>query len=72
MVVLIERLLPDDGAADPVSLADLNVLVLLSGPERTLREYGNLLARAGLRLNRVIGSAPPFSFIEASAGLAAP
>jgi SAM-dependent methyltransferase len=66
-VVLIERLLPDDGAAGPVSLADLNMLVVLPGRERTLGEYAALFKRAGLRLNRVISITSPFSVIETSA-----
>jgi SAM-dependent methyltransferase len=66
-VVLIERILPDDGAAGPASLADLNMLVVLPGRERTLGEYGALLTRAGLRLNQVTSGTSPFSVIEASA-----
>jgi SAM-dependent methyltransferase len=66
-VVLIERLLPDDGTAGPQSLADLNMLAVLPGRERTLGEYAALFARAGLRLNRVISSISPLSIIEASA-----
>src|SRR5262249_34504831 len=66
-VVLIERILPDDGAAGPASLADLNMLVVLPGRERTLREYAALLARAGLRVNQVTSGTSPFSVIEASA-----
>ncbi|MGO9397674.1 MAG: methyltransferase [Xanthobacteraceae bacterium] len=45
-VVVIERLLPDEGAAGLLSLADLNMLVVLPGRERTLREYADLFARA--------------------------
>jgi len=63
-IVLIERLLPDDDAAGPASLVDLNMLVVLPGRERNLREYADLLARAGLRLDRVISSVTPFSVME--------
>jgi SAM-dependent methyltransferase len=66
-VVLIERMMPEDGGASQMSLADLNMLVLLPGRERTEREYAALIARAGLRLDRVIAIASPVSVIEASA-----
>ena len=46
---------------------DLNMLVLLTGRERTAGQYRDLLARAGLRLDRVVSTASPFSIIEASA-----
>jgi SAM-dependent methyltransferase len=67
-VVMIERLLTDDDAAGPASLVDVNMLVVLPGRERSLREYADLFAHAGLRLGRVISSVPPFSVIESSAG----
>jgi SAM-dependent methyltransferase len=66
-VVIVERLMPEDDRASRTPLADLNMLVLLPGRERTLREYGDLVARAGLRLDRVTGTASPFSVIEATA-----
>jgi len=45
---------------------DLNMLVVLPGRERTAGQYGHLLARAGLRLQRIVETASPFSLIEAS------
>jgi len=66
-LVLIEHSMPEDDHASPVSLVDLNMLVLLPGRERTVREYADLLARVGLHLNRVIGIAPPLILMEASA-----
>jgi SAM-dependent methyltransferase len=66
-VILIERLLTDGVATGPVSLVDVNMLAVLPGRERTEREYADLVARAGLRLDRITGSVPPFSIIETSA-----
>ena len=52
-VVLVERVMPEDDRASQTSLSDLNMLVVLPGRERTAREYAGLIARAGLRLDRV-------------------
>jgi SAM-dependent methyltransferase len=66
-VVLVEQVIPLDDRASQVPLVDLNMLVLLPGRERTVREYADLFARARLRLDRVTGTASPFSVIEARA-----
>jgi len=65
-VVVIERVIPEDDRPSEAALADVNMLVLLPGRERTLREYAGLLARAGLRLARVTETALQFNVIEAS------
>ncbi|WP_433200728.1 hypothetical protein ACQP1G_09030 [Nocardia sp. CA-107356] len=44
---------------------DLAVLLSIGGRERTAAEYGDLLARGGLRLRRVVATAGPHSIIEA-------
>ena len=59
--------MPEDDHTSQSSLFDLNMLVVLPGRERTAREYAGLIARAGLRLDRVIGIAPPLLLMEASA-----
>jgi SAM-dependent methyltransferase len=66
-VVLVERVMAEDDRQSQTSLLDLNMLVLLPGRERTAQEYIGLIARAGLRLDRIISSASPVSVIEASA-----
>jgi hypothetical protein len=38
---------------------------MTGGTERTGAEYRDLLARAGFRLERVVGARSPFSVIEA-------
>jgi SAM-dependent methyltransferase len=66
-VVLVERVMPEDDRTSQASLADLNMLVVLPGRERTAREYAGLIARADLRLDCLIDTASPFSVIQASA-----
>ena len=68
-VVLVERVLPESDCGSEASLADLNMLVLLPGRERTQREYADLISRAGLRLDRVTGATSSINVIEASVGL---
>jgi hypothetical protein len=41
------------------------MLVSPGGAERTEQEYRELLAAAGLRLNRIVPTRSPFSIIEA-------
>jgi O-methyltransferase/methyltransferase family protein len=54
-LVLVERQLPDDpGAAPPVFLADLEMLVNVGGRERTTEEYAALFERSGLELARTV------------------
>jgi SAM-dependent methyltransferase len=66
-VVLVERVLPDDGRPSFAPLADLNMLVLLPGRERTAKQYSKLLEAAGLHLDRVIDISSAMQLIEASA-----
>ncbi len=68
-VLIIERLIPEDGGDPmPTLLSDINMLVITGGQERTNAEYGELLEAAGLRLSRVQPVAFPYGVIE---GLAA-
>jgi len=66
-VILVERVLPEDGRPGYAPLADLNMLVLLPGRERTAKQYAKLFEAAGLRLDRVIETASAMQIIEASA-----
>jgi len=65
-VVLVERVLPESDCGSEASLADLNMLVLLPGRERTQRQYADLISRAGLRLDCVTDATSSISVIEAS------
>lgn len=68
-LVLLERILPE--RADQSRLAfeavmgDLQMMVVLGGRERTNAEYGDLLARAGLRMTRFVPTASGFGVVEA-------
>jgi O-methyltransferase domain/Dimerisation domain len=64
-VILLEMLI---GAANEPGLAkwvDIEMLAIAGGRERTETEYAELLAKAGLRLARVVHTTSPFGVIEA-------
>lgn len=72
-VVIIERLMPEPvDARHPLVQADLNMLVLNGGAERTRSEYEVLIAQAGLRLDDVTSIESVYGFCaliaKASAG----
>lgn len=71
-LLVIERLRPDNPGHDPgdrnVARTDLNMLVSLSGRERSRREYARLFAHAGLRLSSVRKTEAEWSVLEASHG----
>jgi hypothetical protein len=64
-VLIVERLISNDPAeAVPVLLADMSMLILTGGQERTNAEYGALLTAAGLNLVKVLPVATPYGVIE--------
>lgn len=63
-VLIIEMPIPDGNAPCYGKWTDVNMLVMLGGRERSLADYRTLLARAGLRLNRVIQTNSVFSVLE--------
>jgi SAM-dependent methyltransferase len=64
-VLILERLIPEDGR-DPVPtlLSDINMLMLTGGKERSNAQYGELLHTAGLKLGTVHPVAFPYGVIE--------
>jgi hypothetical protein len=64
-VVVAEMMIVEDGRPSPAVLLDLNMLVMLSGKERTEQEYGSLFERAGLRTSGVFSTDSPMYVIEA-------
>jgi hypothetical protein len=46
-------------------MADMQMMVMLGGRERTLDEFRGLLESAGFQLTRVIPTESPFQLIEA-------
>jgi hypothetical protein len=65
-LLLVEMVIPPDNSPSMAQAMDLNMLVLLTGRERTESEYRDLLAAGGFKLERVIHTHSPFSVIDAS------
>jgi hypothetical protein len=64
-LLLIEMVLPPANIPHPGKLLDIMMLTGPGGKERTETEYADLLAKARLRLTRVIPTASSASIIEA-------
>ena len=64
-VLIVERLIPEDGS-DPTAtlLSDVNMLIMTGGEERTNAQYGQLLAASGLTIGHVLPVAYPYGVIE--------
>jgi hypothetical protein len=67
-LLVIERLLPDTPEPSPVFLADLTMLVVTGGRERSRQEFATLLSSAGYHIERIMPTSGPFSVIEATRG----
>jgi hypothetical protein len=65
-VFIVEMVIPDDNSPSLASLMDLNMMVMLPGRERALKEYKGLLDASGLKFERVLTTHSPFQIIEAS------
>ena len=65
-ILLVEMVIPADNSQSMAQAMDLNMLVLLTGKERTELQYRDLLAAAGFKMERAIPTQSPFSIIEAS------
>ncbi len=67
-LLVIEVLVPERMGSSPldagIAVADLNMLVLTGGRERTEAEYRGLLARSDLRLERVLPTPSALSVME--------
>lgn len=63
-VLVAETIVPTGNERHPIKVMDLNMLVVTGGLERTQEHYERLLARAGLRLARVIATRSPLSILE--------
>lgn len=64
-VLLLEGVIRKGDDPDPHKFIDLEMLTMCTGKERTEREYRQLLASAGLRLNRIVRTKQPIDIIEA-------
>lgn len=64
-LLIIETVIPPGNAPHPGKTQDISMMVLAGGQERTESEYASLLARAGLRLSRVVPTESAVSLVEA-------
>lgn len=64
-VLLVEAVVADGNNQDFGKILDLEMMVSPGGKERTAAEYEDLLARAGLRMTRIVPTKSPYSVIEA-------
>ena len=67
VVLVVERVLGRSGHEVDVAFADLNMMVLPGGRERSEEEYAALFATADLQLRRVVHTDGPLSILEAVA-----
>jgi hypothetical protein len=64
-LLIVEMVLPPGNTPHPGKMLDMMMLVGPGGLERTADEYGELLAKAGMRLTRVVPTTTPVSVVEA-------
>ena len=64
-LLIIEMVLPAGNTPHPGKMLDMMMLVGPGGQERTEQEYSTLLAKANLRLTRVVPTESPVSVVEA-------
>jgi len=64
-LLIVEMVLPPGNTPHPGKLLDLVMLVCPGGCERTEQEYAALLAKADLRLTRVVPTESAVSVVEA-------
>lgn len=64
-ILIIEPIVEDNNRYSFAKLYDIQMLVGRSGgKERTKEEYGTIIKDAGLKLNRIVQTAAPFSILE--------
>ena len=67
-VLLVETVVPAGNEPHYSKVLDLSMLVLPGGVERTVEEYRELFAAAGLRLTSIVPTRSPLSIIEGVKG----
>jgi hypothetical protein len=63
-VLLIELVVPEGNEPSPAKLVDIQMLITMSGKERTEAEYRQLLEASGFRLTRIVPTSSPMHIIE--------
>ena len=66
-IIVIEMLLGEIGESGFAPFSDLNMMVMLTGQERTLTKYRALFKQANFRLVKSSALRPPMTVIEAVA-----
>jgi hypothetical protein len=64
-LLIVEFVLPEGDAPHFGKLVDMVMLAVPGGEERTAAEYGALLAKAGLKMTRVVPTESDVSIVEA-------
>jgi hypothetical protein len=64
-VLLVETVIPDHDGDFSGKVADMEMLVMNDGRERTVEEYRRLLDQAGFEMTQVIATGTDFSLVEA-------
>lgn len=64
-LLIVEFVLPEGDEPHFGKLADMVMLAIPGGEERTALEYGSLLAQAGLKMTRVVPTGSDVSIVEA-------
>jgi hypothetical protein len=65
-LLIVEMVLPDGNVFHPGKMTDMIMLSVPGGQERTTTEYRELLAKAGFRLEGVVGTNSAASVVEAA------
>jgi hypothetical protein len=63
-ILVVDAVVPPGNEPHPSKAADLLMMVLLDGRERTEPEFRDLFERSGLKLTRIIPTASVLSFVE--------
>ena len=66
-LLMIECIVPEDSKPSWTKMLDLQMLTLLSGKERTEKQYRQLLQNTGFRLERLIDVGMSTSILESVA-----
>lgn len=66
-LLLIEGIVPDDSKPDWIKMLDIFMLALITGRERTLDEFKELMRASGFQFERATKAALGLSILEASA-----
>jgi hypothetical protein len=64
-LLIVEFVLPEDDSPHFGKIADIIMLVVPGGQERTPTEYEELLGKAGFKMTRVVPTETPVSIVEA-------